>query len=449
MRRRFRVILPVVFGLIAVSLMTWDLRYQRALESVFTASDIGRPVWPCQAPSLLLVALNAPVFALAAPILNLFHLEIPELRYLVLLPAVLLWWWWLGTRIDFGILGRRHYRHPKLLAGFLAMVAVALCYGGIRGLVDAVSWWQAYGRHEFPTSLWLLAESTGASPWCLALAGGCVLAAVRLHQQRFPATGPTNAKPAMLALAVALIWFVAVGILLVRHRGRTRDPDSCVTNQHTGCIHGTIADPIGKPLQSIRVELLPAENSGDARRYSRLPEWTDNAGRYSFDQLEPGRYLVAVHYNDAPDSAEPLATALYPGVETESGAERIAVNAASRVMLGQLRLRSLSLATISVEVVWPDGSRPKRSNLLFHNLSYPHQAVIGDVAPEVLDGRGAIRLPEGFDYYARAKVDCDAGTTIESRESRPVQQIKVGGGVTPQKLVFTIPGPPCKLWVPE
>ncbi|HXN48670.1 MAG TPA: hypothetical protein VN893_18610, partial [Bryobacteraceae bacterium] len=116
---------------------------------------------------------------------------------------------------------------------------------------------------------------------------------------------------------------------------------------------------------------------------------------------------------------------------------------------GQLRLRSLSLATVRVEVVWPDGSRPEHSNLDFHNVSYPSQAVIGDTAPEVEDGRGEIKLPEGFGYEAQATVQCDAGPTIESRESRPVQQIKLAHGVTPQKLVFTIPGPPCKLWVPE
>jgi hypothetical protein len=107
------------------------------------------------------------------------------------------------------------------------------------------------------------------------------------------------------------------------------------------------------------------------------------------------------------------------------------------------------LTTIKIEVVWPDGTRPERSNLLFHNLSYPSQAVIGDVAPQVSDGRGEFTLPEGFDYQAKAVIHCDAGEKIESRESNPAQQISVGRGTTPTALTFTIPGPPCKLWIPN
>lgn len=449
MRRRFRVVLPVLFGLIAVSLMVWDLRNQRVIESVGMGWDTGAPVWPYQASFLLLFVIAAPVFGLAEPLFFLLHLETQEVRYPVLLPAILLWWWWLGTRIDFGILGRRRYRHPELLAGSLAGVAAALCYLGTHGVIDAVNWWQAYGRHQPPMNLLLLARIAGPYLWCLALAGGCLLAAVRLLQGRFPAVTEKGPKPPMLTIVFALTWLLAVGISVVRNANRTGDPDSCVSNQEAGCIHGTIANSIGNPARGIEVELLPAEKSGSVRWYSRQSKWTDSGGRYSFDGLEPGCYLVSVHYYGAPDVHEPFVTAFYPGVETESEAERVAVKPALRVMLGQFRLRFLPLATIRVQVVWPDGTRPKRSNLLFHNPSYPGQAVIGDTAPEVQDGRGEIRLPEGFDYYARAKVDCDAGTEIESRESRPVQQIKAGSGTTPQELVFTIPGPPCKLWSPE
>jgi hypothetical protein len=100
-------------------------------------------------------------------------------------------------------------------------------------------------------------------------------------------------------------------------------------------------------------------------------------------------------------------------------------------------------------VIWPDGTSPQRSNLSFHNRSYPSQAVIGDVAPKVDDGVGEFTLPEGFFYFARASVQCDAGRVIETRESRPVQEIEVGADATPRSLTFTMPGPPCALWTPK
>lgn len=97
----------------------------------------------------------------------------------------------------------------------------------------------------------------------------------------------------------------------------------------------------------------------------------------------------------------------------------------------------------------PNGTPAERSNLLFHNLSYPNSAVIGDVAPFVSRGRGQIILPRGFEYYARAKVDCDAGTQIETRESRPVQRIRIDETLVPRELTFIIPGPPCIFWIPR
>jgi hypothetical protein len=58
-------------------------------------------------------------------------------------------------------------------------------------------------------------------------------------------------------------------------------------------------------------------------------------------------------------------------------------------------------------------------------------------------------IPVGFGYDARAKVDCDAGTRIETRESRPIQRLKVQDGSTLKELSFIIPGPACKLWSPK
>lgn len=109
--------------------------------------------------------------------------------------------------------------------------------------------------------------------------------------------------------------------------------------------------------------------------------------------LEPGEYLVAIHYYDAPDMHHPFATTFYPGAEAEQDALRVAVKPMLPVTLNQLRLRSLPLVTIQVKVQWPDGTPPKWSNLGFHNRSYPSQAVIGNVAPAVEDGRAAFTLP--------------------------------------------------------
>jgi hypothetical protein len=207
-----------------------------------------------------------------------------------------------------------------------------------------------------------------------------------------------------------------------------------------------VVDESGKPRKGVQIEFLPVPRDDEAWTSFRN-EWTDTEGRFSVDRLAPGRYVIAVHHRYAPHESEPFARVYYPGAEAETAAASVQVDQRSRVFLDPLRLRSLSLRTIHIEVVWADGSRPKRSNVLFHNISYPHQAVIGDVAPQVDDGAGEFKVPDGFEYSVQAKVDCDAGQTIQARESTE-RSVKIQGSANPDRLTLSLPGTPCKLWSP-
>jgi hypothetical protein len=184
MRLRFRVLLPVSFGFLAIVLMIWDVHNQGVIESMGMGWDTGAPVWPYQAPSLLLRAINAPAFAVAQPFFLLPHLQMERARYPVVLPLILLWWWWLGTRIDYGILGRRRYGRPRLFAIFLAVVGVALLYAGGGIIADEFHWWSNYR----PVHPLMPTRSAGLALWSFALACGCMLAARRLLQRAYAAT---------------------------------------------------------------------------------------------------------------------------------------------------------------------------------------------------------------------------------------------------------------------
>jgi len=213
-----------------------------------------------------------------------------------------------------------------------------------------------------------------------------------------------------------------------------------------GTVHGSLLDESDVPVRGIEVELIPANKTKELQRVATHREWADNHGEYTFGNVEEGEYFLAVHKDDAPDEAHPFATAYYPGTADDGTAEHIFVAGSARIELHPLRLRRIETVKIDVHVIWDDGTSVERSNLLFHNLNYPDQAVIGDVAPEIDAGRGQFTIPKGFEYYARAVVHCDSGAQIESRESRPVQQIKIGYGSFQQELTFVIPGPPCVFW---
>lgn len=204
------------------------------------------------------------------------------------------------------------------------------------------------------------------------------------------------------------------------------------------------------PIRGVQIELIPADKTGDARWYATLRGQSDKDGSFLFDDVPLGTYVVAFQHENAPDREHPYGLHFYGGGEDERLAERISVVADQLVELQPVTLGQLKTAQIPVEVAFADGLRPAWSNLLFSNSRYPHQAVIGDVAPGIENGKGEMVLPLGFEYYARAKVDCDAGSTIETRESRPIQVVDLSRNSNiPPKLSFVIPGTACKLWSPD
>lgn len=213
-------------------------------------------------------------------------------------------------------------------------------------------------------------------------------------------------------------------------------------------VRGSIIDDMGEPIQGLKVELIPADKTGDAQWNDTKYSWSNNSGEYQFKDAPSGEYFVGIHINDAPEGKHPFATSYYPGVGTERDAERVYVGESGDVFLKWMRLRRIDTVTLDLKILWNDGQPVERGNLLFYNSSYPHQGVIGDVAPQFDVGRAQFTLPVGFEYYARAKVDCDAGATIKTVESRPIQQLQIDRNFRATELTFIIPAPKCPLWVP-
>ena len=183
-RVRFRLVLPILSGFLAVLLMTWDYENNRMVGLMGMGWDMGPPFWPYQAIYLLLFTINAPAFVLSMPILKLLNLYTLTLQYGVWFPAILGWWWWVGTRIDFGLLGRRHYRHAKLFASILSIASLGLLYIAASATLGEVRWWMEYGRNSSPFRVPTLLRTVGPVLWCLVLAGGCLIAANRLFRGR-------------------------------------------------------------------------------------------------------------------------------------------------------------------------------------------------------------------------------------------------------------------------
>jgi len=248
--------------------MTWDYENNRMVGLMGMGWDMGPPFWPYQAIYLLLFTINAPAFVLSMPILKLLNLQTLSLQYGVWFPAIVGWWWWIGTRMDFGTLGRRSFRHAKLVAGGLSTVSLVLLYAAVRASLGELHWWMEYGRNSSPFRVPTLLRTIGPVLWCLVLASGCLISAMRLFQHRIAPAIEGRHKYRLPMIGVAV---VALYVFVIHRCDKSLNPppdyDECAIDRlyGLGCIHGTVVEENGKPISHIEVDLIPVHKTGDAR----------------------------------------------------------------------------------------------------------------------------------------------------------------------------------------
>ncbi len=164
MRWPFRVILPVVFGALALVLIFWDRQIQEACWRCDTGPAFAAPLF-------LLQSINAPAFV-AGALLTLSAFP----SYGVQFVLICLWWWWFGRCVDLGFPPAAAFRLFKLWASLLGMLACFLLLAGlwvVREIFEAPA-------GEGSAYRLFLARAICLVVWAFALAGGCVWGAIRL-----------------------------------------------------------------------------------------------------------------------------------------------------------------------------------------------------------------------------------------------------------------------------
>jgi hypothetical protein len=187
---RFRVVLPILLGFLAVVLFSWDYQNERVVELMGMGWDTGPPMWPYRAVQIISYAINAPAYVVSWPILRLLDHRIYSLQYAVWFPAIVALWWWVGRCIDFGLLGSRKYSHRRLIAATLLIAAVALLSLATYIGLSEYHWAQQYWRGHPPVDAFLFLRAAGPMLWCIFVAAASVSSAARLVNRR---PSPDNA----------------------------------------------------------------------------------------------------------------------------------------------------------------------------------------------------------------------------------------------------------------
>jgi hypothetical protein len=218
--------------------------------------------------------------------------------------------------------------------------------------------------------------------------------------------------------------FEVTGLPPGRYKSRAEIPDNLRVTYHTegtlevgegrcsgvafvvtalGSINGKLVDAEGKPASDVTIHLVPVNASNQALVSNETYETsTEQDGRYRFDWLAAGRYLVVVNPQGQPASyASPYRRTYYPDVADSSQATVIVVAEGQNVKLDDFHLPP-KLPSMNIEgiVRWADGS-PARGANVFLELADQQRREMGAMVDE--QGHFSLSAFEGLKYTVHAK----------------------------------------------
>lgn len=199
-------------------------------------------------------------------------------------------------------------------------------------------------------------------------------------------------------------------------------------------IEGTLLYPDGSPAKNKRMELLRKNSSGEWYSAYYMHQQTDERGRFKFDELETGEYLLGYEiWGDYPDSDSPYPTTYFPGAGARNQAQTVTLS--PNQIVSNLTLKLLAKQTprnIRIKVIFPDASLSAENLLQFWNYNQPLGALkLKSIEDAVLNFKGY--KEREYQFEARFWLDGIRGNRLI--ESEPV---KIGaGGDTEVTLILS------------
>lgn len=219
--------------------------------------------------------------------------------------------------------------------------------------------------------------------------------------------------------------------------GRCRSAEFTGTSLST--ISGYLLDSKGAALGQTKVNLVavdenireipPAEGSIEA--------YTDVEGRYNFDWVAPGRYLVAVNPQSQPGRSDPpFPRSYYPGVRETSDATVISVADGEHYVNHEFRLpQSLPAGVIEGVVLRPDGRPAAHALVILEFIEREWSEIEGTDA----QGRFRLKVYDGFKYLVAGEIRKEVQGVWRGTHSKPIEVV-AGAGADQLKLISSEPG---------
>jgi hypothetical protein len=226
----------MVFSLMSVALMAWD--WHESFRRMFF--DTGAPLWPYQTPTCLLLLFDAPALVLSRLVLGFAELGRIPMTYLVQLPFVVVWWWFVGTRVDFGLMGGRRHRHPRLLATSLSfLVAALILFLGLE-VKSEIFYWNYMKSHGWAPELTIRdVLDAGSILWSFVLiVASCLAIRQLLRGGSWSHDAPLVSRRNKLWVASGFTVYTAFVCLVFWHIRRVEAQEQADTDLRSACVQG-------------------------------------------------------------------------------------------------------------------------------------------------------------------------------------------------------------------
>jgi len=208
-----------------------------------------------------------------------------------------------------------------------------------------------------------------------------------------------------------------------------------------GRISGRVVDANGKLVgREVRVSIIAA-NDADKPMSTLLHRnaYTDDLGRYVFDGVPPGRYILGIGIADAPTKKTPYPKIYYPKGDLPLQAKIIELAKGQRLNELNFRLAPrLKAATITGIAVDENGKPVTEADVDLYDLEDPDDQLFGVDVKTDKQGRFTIHCFKGRRYLVHAWKDEDylVGT---GKQSTPAE-VDTGKPSQPIKLILNKSG---------
>lgn len=191
--------------------------------------------------------------------------------------------------------------------------------------------------------------------------------------------------------------------------------------QTGGEIKGTILDSQGKAVgDQVQLSLIPAEFGKESypEKHSRS-EWTKAGGKYIFDGVKEGKYILGVSFVEAPAKNTPYPRTYYPFGNDLSNAKVIEIKTGQKLTNIDIKLpKELEKFVVEGIVLDTKGKPVKDVDVNIYDAETPNEMVFGFSDDIKTDATGHFKITgfKGRKYLLHAYKDTDyfAGRGVQS-----------------------------------